>query len=210
MQDVPENERTIVVHDFPTPWASARTKAMLEVIKQANVKVVDTVQSDAANLVDGTRKVVSDQLTKHPDVKGIYLAFDSAAPGAAQAVGQKFAGKAFPERPFVATFHGDLATLDLMRRGAIDMVVDVAYDATAFVAADQAAQFFARGTEISKEPRPDYPITFLDQVVLEADGELPAQGQYRETEDDFVTFFTEKWKKEFTNLGGGGGQSTDE
>ena len=56
----------------------------------------------------------------------------------------KYAGKTFPNKPLVVTFHADPSSQVLMRSGGIDAVVDNNYDATAWELADATAQHFAR------------------------------------------------------------------
>ena len=67
----------------------------------------------------------------------------------------KYAGKSFPDKPLVVTFHADPSTQSLMRTHAIDAVVDVNYDATAWEMADAVAEHFARG-----KPFPKYGTSF--------------------------------------------------
>jgi len=191
----------VAVHDFPAPWASARTEQLKEMIGGTNVKIAATSVTDAANLVQGTRKTVTDQLTENPDLKGFWFAFDSAGQAGALAVDAKFKGKEFPDRPYVVTFHGDLGTQELMRQGAIDAVVDVNYDAAGWIAVDQLAEHVARDAEFDPSPAPDYNgFEIYDDAVMTKD-DLPPEGEYRESENDFVTFFKTKWAAEFGTAG---------
>jgi ABC-type sugar transport system substrate-binding protein len=192
-----DGTKKVAINSYPAAWSELRTDAFKELVKSSSdLKLVANQTTDAANLVEGTRKQVNDTLTANPDIKAYWFGFDVAGQVGGQAVAAKYAGKSFPDRPLVVTFDADLGTQKLMRAGAIDAVVDVAYDASAWVAADQAAEFFARDKPFEKSPQPDYPVTFFDNVILTKDN-LPPAGQYRQPKDDFVTFFKTKWKAEY-------------
>lgn len=187
----------VAIHDYPAIWAKARTDQLRADVKSTDIKIAANTVTDAANLVQGTQKTVTDQLTQNPKLKAFWFAFDSAGQAGGPAVAAKFAGKSFPDKPYVVTFHADLGTQDLMRKGAIDEVVDVDYDAAAWIAADQAAEFFARKTPPDKSPAPSYGgFGIFDNAIVTKDN-LPPQGQYRKPKNDFVSFFTAKWQQEF-------------
>jgi ABC-type sugar transport system substrate-binding protein len=192
-----EGDKPVAVNSYPADWSRLRTDVFLNAIKEdPSIDLVAEQTTDAANLVEGTRKQVNDTLTAHPDLKVYWFGFDVAGQAGGQAVAAKFPGKSFPEKPLVVTFDADLGTQELMRAGAIDAVVDVPYYASAWIAADQAAEFFARDTPFDQSPQPDYPITIFDNVMITSEN-LPPEGQLRQTEDDFVAFFTTKWENEF-------------
>jgi ABC-type sugar transport system substrate-binding protein len=201
---LPDETVPIAVTDYPVQWSTARTDTLRTAVKgQDKVKIEVEATTDAANLVEGTRKQVNDQLTAHPDLKALWFGFDSAGQAAGQAVQAKFPGKTFPDKPMVVTFHADLSTIDLMHAGAIVAVSDVPYDAAGWVALDQIAGFVGRQTPMSPEPQPEYEGmgTVYDYVVVDTDN-LPPSGEYRTPENDFPTFFTTKWSNEFSNVTG--------
>jgi ABC-type sugar transport system substrate-binding protein len=192
-----EGAKPIAVHDYPAIWATNRSDELKKTIKGTDIEIAATHTTDAANLVEDTRRAVNAEITQNQDLKAFWFDFDSAGQAAAQEIGSQFANKEFPDRPLVATFHADLGTIDLMRQGLIDVVSDWPYDATAWVAVDQAAEFFARDTKPDKNPRPAYGgFDVMDYVIVTAD-DLPAEGKYREPKNDFVTFFKTKWEEEF-------------
>jgi ABC-type sugar transport system substrate-binding protein len=204
LNELPDETVPIAVTDYPVEWSTARTDTLRAAIAdQSKVEIAVEATTDAANLVEGTRKQVNDQLTADPNLKAFWFGFDSAGQAGGQAVQARFAGKTFPEKPMVVTFHADLATIELMRAGAIDAVSDVPYDAAGWIAADQIAGFVARETPMADEPQPEYPGigTVYDYVVVDT-ANLPPEGEYRTPENDFVTFFTTKWQNEFTNVAG--------
>ena len=155
---LPDKPVQLGIHDYPAPWATSRTDELEKMIKgDSDYEVVATTQTDPANLVNGTRKTVTDQITANPDIKMFWFSFDSAGQVGGQAVSAKFPGKKFPDKPMVATFHADLGTLELMKQGTVDVVVDVPYDASQWIAVDQLLEHFARDAAFEKAPQPDYP-----------------------------------------------------
>ena len=204
LNELPDSTVPIAVDDYPTEWSSARTDTLRKAVAaQDKVKIAVESTTDATNLVEGTRKTVTDEITANPDLKALWFGFDTAGQAGGQAVLAKFPGKTFPDKPLVVTFHADLGTTDLMRAGAIDAVSDVPYDASGWVAVDQIAEFEARKTPMSPEPQPDYPGigTVYDYVVVDSSN-LPPEGEYRVPENDYQTFFKTKWSNEFTNVSG--------
>jgi ABC-type sugar transport system substrate-binding protein len=193
--------KTVAIQDFPAKWGSTRTDQFRQAVKgQSAIKIVADYETDAANLVPFTRKAVSDQLTKNPNLGAYWFTFDTTGQVGGQVIASKYKGKTFPNRPLVATFHADLGTLDLMRQGDIDVTSDVNYDAAAWMGVDQTAEFFARGTEPSKENQPNWPAVgdlFSYKIVDKTN--LPPKGQYVAPKWDVPTYFTSKWKSEFGN-----------
>jgi len=204
LNELPDSSVPIAVDDYPTEWSSARTDTLRKAVAaQDKVKIAVESTTDATNLIEGTRKTVTDELTANPDLKAFWFGFDTAGQAGGQAVQAKFAGKKFPDKPLVVTFHADLGTTDLMRAGAIDAVSDVPYDASGWVAVDQIAELMARKTPMSSEPQPSYPGigTVYDYVIVDSTN-LPPKGEYRVPKNDYQTFFKTKWSNEFTNVSG--------
>ena len=196
---LPGSSVETIVHDFPAAWAKLRTDQFRTFVKgQSKVKIDATTITNAADLVQSTRKIVGDQLTAHPKVKAFWFSFDTTGQVGGQVVSAKFKGKTFPDKPLIATFHADLGTLDLMAKGDIDVASEANYDAASWIAIDQLAENFSRKTEISKVNQPIYPGVgdlFSYQIVTKAN--LPPAGQYFPPKVDVVNFFLSKWKQEF-------------
>ncbi len=194
----------VAIQDFPAKWGSTRTDEFRAAVKaQDKITIAADYQTDAATLVPFTRKAVSDQLTKNPDLGAYWFTFDTTGQVGGQLIGAKFKGKKFPERPLVTTFHADLGTLELMRKGEIDFTSEVNYDAAAWMAVDQVAEFFARKTEPSKVNQPEWPVVgdlFTYEIIDSTN--LPPVGEYVAPEWDVPTYFTEKWKAEFQSAAG--------
>ncbi|MCK9250410.1 MAG: substrate-binding domain-containing protein [Solirubrobacteraceae bacterium] len=196
-----DGEVKIAVSAFPQPWASNRTAELEKLVKdEANdLKIVATTAPDPANLIEGGRKAAQDQLTQNPDIKAFWVDYDAVGQVVGQTVAAKFAGKSFPDRPLVATFHADAGTNKLIRSGAIDVVADAPYDAAAWVAVDQLAQLWARDEPLSQELAPSYGDEAGDlytyQVITKDN--VPEEGETATVKADAGEFFRAKWAAEF-------------
>ena len=192
---------SIVSIDYPAPWAQQRT-AQLKSMVDANsskLKISVSATTDPTNLIAGTQKLVSDALTADPNTKAIWVSFDTAGQAAGQVVSSKYAGKTFPNKPLVVTFHADPSTQGLMQSGGIDAVVDNNYDATAWELANAVIEHFAR-----KTPFPPYGTSFKYPGIgdplaytIVTKGNLPTRANsYVAPPADVVTYFTSKWRAE--------------
>jgi ABC-type sugar transport system substrate-binding protein len=195
LNQVPPKARKIVVLTSSTGGGSARVHQLQEDIKGTGIKVVDYTQADLKKFrTDKSR--VKDLLEQHDDIKAVWLANEDAVEPAGKAVNKAFKNEEFPDRPLVLGFNADPKAAEALRDNEADAVVDVAYDATEFIAMDQAAEVLGRRRPLSKDLRPKYPLNFLDIALVTKDN-APAKGEFREPKEDFVTFFVEKWRKEF-------------
>ena len=189
----------INIHNFPAKWGSERTEQLEKAVEgQSKIKVNQEVVTDAANLVPYTRNTVTTQITQNPDVKAYWFTFDTTGQVGGQVIQSKYPGKEFPDKPLVATFHGDLATLQLIESGAIDMESDVNYDASVWEGIDGIAQELARKEPMSTENQPKYPgigDPFTYQIVDKEN--LPESGQYVAPKWDIPSYFIAKWKAEY-------------
>jgi ABC-type sugar transport system substrate-binding protein len=189
----------VAIQDFPAAWGATRTDAFRKFVKtQSTIKISADYATDAATLVPFTRKAVSDQLTKNPNLKAFWFTFDTTGQVGGQVIAAKYKGKTFPDRPLVATFHADLGTLALMRKGDIDFTSEVNYDAGVWIGMDNMAELFARKTAMSQDNQPDYPGVgdlFTYKIVDKTN--LPPAGQYVSPKTDVPAYFAAKWKAEF-------------
>ncbi len=199
LETVEEEPVEIDVHNFPAKWGSERTAQLEKAVEgQSKVKINQEVVTDAANLVPFTRSTVTTQITQNPNVKAYWFTFDTTGQVGGQVIQSKYPGKEFPEKPLVVTFHGDLATLQLIESGAIDMESDVNYDAAVWEGIDGIAQELARKEPMSKENQPKYPVIgdpFTYQIVSKEN--LPEPGQYVMPKWDVPSYFIAKWKAEY-------------
>jgi ABC-type sugar transport system substrate-binding protein len=193
-------QQSIISIDYPASWAQTRTKQLKAMVaaNSSKLKISTNATTDPTNLIAGTQKIVSDALTADPNAKAIWVSFDTAGQAAGQTVSSKYAGKKFPDKPLVVTFHADPSTQSLMRKGGIDAVVDNNYDATAWELADAVIEHFARGkafpayTTGAKYPGIGDPLAY----TIVTKGNLPKPGLYVAPPVDVVTYFVTKWKTE--------------
>jgi len=193
----------IVAIDYPATWATSRTKVLKALVaSDPHLQVIATAVTDPTNLVEGTRKIVDDELTAHPDVAIFWASFDTVGQVVGQEVAAKFPGKSWPEKPLVATFHADPSTLPLLKSGAINGVVDYNYDVNAWESVDAFVQNRIHGTAyppfaktnagIASYPGIGNPLYY--PMVVGAN--VPPAGQYVRPKVDAVSYFIAKWKAE--------------
>ncbi|HET9103955.1 MAG TPA: substrate-binding domain-containing protein [Solirubrobacteraceae bacterium] len=190
---------SVVIHNFPSAWAAQRTLQFTNALKgQSKIKVAANVTTDAANLVPFTRNAVSTEITQDPNAKAYWFTFDTTGQVGGGVLAAKYAGKSFPDRPLVVTFHADLGTLQLMRQGKIDMTSEANYDAATWEAMNAIAELLTNGTTIPQANQPTFPVIgdpFTYQIVDKSN--LPPAGQYVQPKWDVPSYFIAKWKAEF-------------
>ena len=187
----------IIRSTYPAIYSTRRDSGLLAEVKaDPGLKLPATTTIDAANMVAGTRQQVTSMLTQHPEAKVYWSSFEASIQPAAQAVATVAKGRRFPQAPLVVTFHADLGTQQLIRQGLVDAVADNPYDASAWAAVDSAAEYLARHRA---NPSPGYTVAgfaLYDYPIITKE-KLPPEGHYVTPANDFVTFFSEKWKREF-------------
>ncbi len=192
----------VIVQGFPTSWGIQRVDALKTAAKAANISIDSQQDADGTNLVAGTQAQMAAQLNAHPNAKGMWITFETAVIGAAQAVQAKSPGKKFPQRPLLVTFYANLPTIQLIRAGKVDAAIEDSLEWSSWVAMDQMAEFFARKTPFAKDVRPDYGkgLDFWRPTLVTKDN-APSEGQLVTPPVDFTTFFKAKWKTEFNAAG---------
>jgi ABC-type sugar transport system substrate-binding protein len=202
-----DGEKTIAIHSFPTGFASLRTASLKEALKShPDIEVVDEVSTDLADPAGSTQKAVAAELTRFPELRAIWVAFDIAVPGASQAVFEKHGRAEFPDRPLVVGFNANTASLQWMERGALDGLSDTAFEDTCWVAVDQFAEYFARGTKPAQGPGgktflPDYGFSYAEPQLVTKDN-IPGKPASDAVDPlpqptDVPAFFRAKWEAEF-------------
>jgi len=200
LQEQPDRS-TIALQLYAAGFAETRAAQLEEDLKSyPKVSIVATGNIDGVDPEGSTQANVSAQLIQYPDLGAIYSTFDSPTVSAARVVQTKYAGKKFPDRPLVVGFNVLPASLKGLREGAIDAIVNVPNTPQAWIAADQAAGFFAREKTPAKT-NPEYPIEMIEPKLITEDN-VPASGGSFPPESDYSSFFIGKWKTEYSNLGG--------
>lgn len=205
MAQLPGDEHTMAISTFSQVWAGkARSDDLYADLEGTNITVVDEHVSDLANQIADARQSVTSQLTAFPNVAALYGTANYTVPVMGQLVAQRFPGADFPDRPLVLGYLDDLVNLDAVRRGQVDAIATMRLDAASYVAIDQLAQHFARGTDLDPdaylESESVYGIDLREATLVTADN-LPPEGDYVEPAADFISFFNAKWEAEF-GIGG--------
>jgi len=195
LMQVPRRARKIVVLTSSTGGGSARVEQLKRDIEGTGIQIVEEAETDLA-IAETARETVRKRLEKYPNVKAVWLAHETSVEPAGKAVDKAFKDLEFPDRPLVLGFNADPKAAEALRDDEADAVSDVAYDATLWIALDRAAELLGRREPLPTEPRPKYPLNFLDIALVTKDN-APAKGEFRGPQEDFVTFFTAKWRKEF-------------
>jgi ABC-type sugar transport system substrate-binding protein len=197
LKDV-EGEKQIAIHSSVVAFAANREASFRKTIEtESDIKVVDTKEVDPADSIGSTQRNVAAQLDQYPDLDAIVTTWDDAIVGAARAVQQKKPNAQFPDRPLLLSFDAVKGTIPWMKRGVVDAVSDVDFATPAWVAVDQAAEFFARQTEISEDPQYDGIEQIMEPQIITKDN-LPPEGEYVPPPFDAQAYFGAKWQTEFT------------
>lgn len=178
----------------------ARSDDLYEDLKGTNIKVVDEHVSDLANQIADARQSVSSQLTAFPEVDALLGTANYTVPVMGQLVAQRYPGKQFPDRPLVVGYLDDWINIESIRKGEADAIATMRLDAPSYVAIDQLAQFFARGTALNVDAylksEEVYGMDLREAALVTIDN-LPDERTYVEPKGDFITFFQTKWMLEF-------------
>ena len=192
---VPPASRRIVVLKSTGPGAKVRFDQLEKDIEGTGIKIVGEGEVDPKK-PDEAKNTVTNLLEKHDNLKAVWVADGNSVEFAGKAVNKAFKDLSFPDRPLVVGFNADPKAAEAIRDDEADAVADVAYDATLWIALDRVAERIGRDEELNSVGTDDYPLDFLD-IALVTEDNVPAKKKFREPKEDFVTFFTEKWKKEF-------------
>ncbi len=195
LERVPPASRRIAVVKSTGPGGRIRFEQLKEDIKGTGIRIVAEGETDPVS-PDTAKETVKGMLEKHEKLKAVWLADGGSVAPAGEAVDKAFKDLEFPDRPLVLGFNADPTAAGAIRDGKADAVVDVAYDATLFVALDRIAESIGRGEQLNPTSAKPYPLDFLDIALVTKDN-APAKKKFREPKEDFVTFFLAKWKKEF-------------
>ena len=137
-------------------------------------------------------------LGQYPDARAVWITFDGAVSGAAQAVAARYSGKSFPDAPMVVTFYQEPQTLQDIQQGKVTATVYESLGWDAFVTVDQALEHIARGTAFNSNPQPTYPgkdLEFWQTRII--DKSNVGDASYPASPVDYASYFAAKWKAEF-------------
>lgn len=143
---------------------------------------------DLANIQQDTTTAVRTALTRHPDLDVIWTVCDTCVPTVYQAV-QSSGGSAAVAGSFSAP-----QTIDLIRAGHVDAIVDSPWEVFSWIAMDKMVESWATDEELPADYS-GYPIELGEPYVITqenvGEGTSPILGP------DFESFFRAKWSAEF-------------
>ncbi len=195
LKRVPPASRRIAVLKSTGGGGRIRFEQLKEDIKGTGIQIVAEGKTDPVK-ADAAKDTVKGMLEKHDKLKAVWLADGNSVDPAGKAVDKAFKDLKFPDRPLVLGFNADPKAAGAIRDGKADAVADVPYDASLYIALDRIAENIGRGEQLNPTSAKPYPLDFLDIALVTRDN-APAKKKFREPKEDFVTFFLEKWKKEF-------------
>jgi ABC-type sugar transport system substrate-binding protein len=201
IEQLGDGPKTLAASTFSAVLAGkARSDQLIEDLKGTEIELVDLHESDLANQVDDARRWATTILTAYPDVDAMLGTADYSLWITGDVIAAKFPGAAYPERPLNVGYLDDLVNLKAIRDGKADALATMRLDATSWIAVDQLAEYFARGTAVDDnayfESATVYGLEFNDAVLITSEN-LPPEGEYVTPKEDFETFFALKWGQEF-------------
>ena len=194
-----EGKGTVAATEYPGIYAlKLRMDALYKTLGESpEIEVVNKHVVDFTDLVGDVRGWAESVLTSEPELSAFALCIDTDPVAVASVVQSKNPGKQYPERPLIVGSLGDLANLELIRKGQIDATTETALGATAWVALDQLAANFSRETEFAKNPQDAYSLPILDAQLVTKENVPANPKEYAEPPVDFETFFKTKWETEY-------------
>lgn len=194
-----DGKKEVAIHTFPLTFVKNRAAGIKKALKgNPEIEIVAEDPIETADVVGSAKKVTETEITQFPNLAAIIDPFDSGITGSAQAIATKLPGKSFPEAPLLIGYHALLGSQAYMRTEPplISAIADNNYVSSSWVAADQLAEYFARGTQITKEPEPDYGIDYTSNQLVTPES-LLAEERYPPDKSNYWAFFKGKWAKEF-------------
>jgi ribose transport system substrate-binding protein len=195
-----EGKGTVAATEEPANYPlGIRMNAVYEVLgENPEMEIVSKHVVDFTNLVADVRGWAEGVLTQEPNLGAFALCVDTDPVAVASVVqSNKGAGKQYPDRPLIVGSLGDLANLELIRKGEVDATAETALGATAWIAVDQLAGYFAREAEFAKDPQAAYSLPILNPQLVTKENVPANPKEYAEPPVDFEAFFESKWETEF-------------
>jgi ABC-type sugar transport system substrate-binding protein len=197
-----EGKGTVAATEEPAIYAlKLRMEAVYNALAEnPEIEIIDKHTVDLTNLVPDVRTWSESVLTKEPSLGAFALCVDTDPVAVASVVqSNKGPGKQFPERPLIVGSLGDLANLELIRKGEVDATADVPYEAFGWITVDQLAGYFSREAEFAKHPEEAYGLPIIKAQLVTKENVPANPKEYPAPPVDFEAFFGSKWETEFTN-----------
>jgi ABC-type sugar transport system substrate-binding protein len=172
-------------------------------VKGTKVQIVDDHNADLANLAQDTQRATDAMLTANPSLDGIWASIDVCLPIVAQSVATQFSGKNYPKRPLVVGFLDEKPNLQAIRDHKADALATFPLADGLWIVLDQAAEFFARHTPITKQnafenSKRIYGLDFSTPALITIKNVPKGANSQWTPPEDTSSFFKAKWAKEFT------------
>ena len=162
------------------------------------VDIVITHDLDLANIVQDTINMTRQAVQQYPDLAGIWTVCDLCVPLISQTVdGLGFDPK---DRPIVAGDYTTAQTVDLIRRGKVDGVMDLPLESSVWVAFDQMLGLWSHNRPIDKSYdvfSTDYGLKFMEPYIITKGNAGPIGGPVPVYGPDYASYFLAKWKAEY-------------
>jgi ABC-type sugar transport system substrate-binding protein len=152
---------------------------------------------DLPNAVQDTLNITKQTLGQHPDLGGTWTVCDFCVPLMAQVVdGEGLSGDL---RPVLGGNYTTAQSVDLMRKGKLDGLVDIPFESSIYVVFDQLLEKWARGHALDSSAdifSKAYSLKFMEPYMVTkenvgASGAIPIFGS------DYEDYFMAKWGAEF-------------
>ena len=165
------------------------------------IKEVVDHDLDIANIVQDTLDTTGQTIGQYPELTAFWTVCDLCVPLIAQELDTK--GITGAARPLVSGEFSTPQTVVDIRKGTVTGVMDEQWEASAWVAVDQALELWARGKAIpangTKVYGSGYALKFMQPYILSkaniSTGPAPSYGS------DYLDFFKSKWHAEFGTKG---------
>ncbi|MET0172745.1 MAG: substrate-binding domain-containing protein [Agrobacterium vaccinii] len=172
-----------------------------EVIKAAaanpNVEIVIKHDLDLGNIVQDTIAMSKQAVQQHPDLAGIWTVCDLCIPLISQALDGE--GVTGDKRPIIVGDYTTAQTVDLIRKGKVDGVMDLPLEASVWVGFDQLLSFWSKETPINTSYdvfEKGYGLKFMEPYIL-TKANTGASGPIPVISSDYESYFRAKWKAEY-------------
>lgn len=158
-----------------------------------------TVQHDLdlPNIVQDTLNITKQTLGQNPDLGGTWTVCDFCVPLIAQVYDSE--GLTGEKRPVVGGNYTTPQSVDLIRQGKVDGVVDISFESSIYVVFDQLLQKWARDRAINNSPdvfSTAYSLKFMEPYMVTKENigsgsDIPIFGA------NYEDYFAAKWGAEF-------------
>lgn len=172
-----------------------------EVIKAAaknpNVEIVIKHDLDLGNIVQDTIAMSKQSVQQYPDLAGIWTVCDLCIPLISQALDTE--GLSGDKRPIIAGDFTTAQTVDLIRKGKVDAVMDLPLEASVWVGFDQLLGLWSQKRPIDTSYdvfEKGYSLKFMEPYILTKEN-VGASGPIPVISPDYESYFRAKWKAEY-------------